>query len=423
MIKKYLAAALALTMCVCCLASCAKSDSSSSKKDSSSSKSSSSSAADSSSSEVLTPGADLVDDSGTEKTPEPALVIDGKDVDTKDLVMCSIDGYDIDFEMFRYYYYYTLNKYQSAYGATLDSIKNTEGGFDLFIEDVVTSLKQEIVAKKLAEENDITLDDEDMKTVEDQMTQAKANYDSDEAFAEDLKSNYLTEDLFKKLLESAALYQKVYDTLFINEGKYATSKEDFKAIVSDPEQYCREIHIMIPYYAQVELDDSTAESYDSMSLSEKVYAKQMAYYQLDEDAMAEAKEKAKTLAEDLLAQAQETDDFSKLVEKEGYDVGLEDATNGYYISKNSSGYPDALVEAAFALGENEISSELVADETYGYFIIQRLPVDMDYVESNIESMVNAYDAPTVEKIYKEYIDGMKVTYFDQWDKLTADSIS
>ena len=180
---------------------------------------------------------------------------------------------------------------------------------------------------------------------------------------------------------------------------------------------------MIPYYAQVELDDSTAESYDSMSLSEKVYAKQMAYYQLDEDAMAEAKEKAKTLAEDLLAQAQETDDFSKLVEKEGYDVGLEDATNGYYISKNSSGYPDALVEAAFALGENEISSELVADETYGYFIIQRLPIDMDYVESNIESMVNAYDAPTVEKVYKEYIDAMKVTYFDQWDKLTADSIS
>ena len=48
---------------------------------------------------------------------------------------------------------------------------------------------------------------------------------------------------------------------------------------------------------------------------------------------------------------------------------------------------------------------------------------MDYVESNIESMVNAYDAPTVEKVYKEYIDGMKVTYFDQWDKLTADSIS
>ena len=140
-------------------------------------------------------------------------------------------------------------------------------------------------------------------------------------------------------------------------------------------------------------------------------------------AQAEAKEKAKTLAEDLLAQAQETDDFSKLVEKEGYDVGLEDATNGYYISKNSSGYPDALLEAAFALGENEISSELVADETYGYFIIQRLPIDMDYVESNIESMVNAYDAPTVEKVYKEYIDGMKVTYFDQWDKLTADSIS
>ncbi len=40
---------------------------------------------------------------------------------------------------------------------------------------------------------------------------------------------------------------------------------------------------MIPFYAQVDLDDSTADSYDSMSLSDKASAKQSAYAKLDDD--------------------------------------------------------------------------------------------------------------------------------------------
>ena len=423
MIKKYLAAALALTMCVCAFTACAKdSDSSSSSKSSSSSSKADSSSA---SSEVMTPGSDLIDNGETAEAtvPDPALVIDGEEQDISNLVVCTIDGYDVDFDMFRYYYYYTLNRYQSSYGATIDTIKETEGGFELFLEDVVTSLKQEMVAKELAEENDIALDDADLKSVQEQIDSAKANYDTDEAFQDELKKSYLTPELFETMLKNAALYQKVHDTLFINEGKYATTKEDFKTIVQDPEQFCREIHIMIPYYSQAELDDSTAESYDTMSLSEKVYAKQMAFYQLDEDAQQKAKDKAKELAESLLKEAQETDDFSKLVEKEGYDVGLEDATNGYYISKGSTGYPESLVEAAFALAEDEVSSELTVDETYGYFIIKRLPIDMEYVENNIESMIESYDYPVIEKVYSEYLEKMKVTYFDKWDKITADSVS
>ena len=48
---------------------------------------------------------------------------------------------------------------------------------------------------------------------------------------------------------------------------------------------------MIPFYAQVDLDDSTADSYDSMSLSDKASAKQSAYAKLDDDGVKKAKEK------------------------------------------------------------------------------------------------------------------------------------
>ena len=132
MIKKLAAVTAALTIAICSFTSCSKNNDSSSTV---------SSTVDSSVSSV---------DSTTEKqTPEP--------IDTKDFIVCTIDGKDIDFDTFRYYYYYTISKYTSTYGATLDTIKSTDGGFKLLMEDVITALKQELVAPELAEENGIEL--------------------------------------------------------------------------------------------------------------------------------------------------------------------------------------------------------------------------------------------------------------------------
>lgn len=225
------------------------------------------------------------------------------------------------------------------------------------------------------------------------------------------------------MLETAAIYTKVNDTLFKNNGKYATKKEDFKKIVKDTNEYCREIHVMIPFYAQVDLDDSTADSYDSMSLSDKASAKQSAYAKLDDDGVKKAKEKAKKLAEEVLKKAQDGEDFDKLIEKYGWDLGLEDPSTGYYFNKDTTGYPEELVKDAFKLKENGISTELTENDTYGYFIIKRLPVDMDYVEQNIDDMIYSYDTPAISKLYNERMDKMEVKYCDQWDKITADSIT
>ena len=116
MIKKLAAVTAALTIAICSFTSCSKNNDSSSTV---------SSTVDSSVSSV---------DSTTEKqTPEPSLTIDGKSIDTKDFIVCTIDGKDIDFDTFRYYYYYTISKYTSTYGATLDTIKSTDGGFELLI--------------------------------------------------------------------------------------------------------------------------------------------------------------------------------------------------------------------------------------------------------------------------------------------------
>ena len=52
---------------------------------------------------------------------------------------------------------------------------------------------------------------------------------------------------------------------------------------------------MIPFYAQVDLDDSTADSYDSMSLSDKASAKQSAYAKLDDDGERKLRKRLRSL--------------------------------------------------------------------------------------------------------------------------------
>ena len=133
--------------------------------------------------------------------------------------------------------------------------------------------------------------------------------------------------------------------------------------------------------------------------------------------------KAKKLAEEVLKKAQDGEDFDKLIEKYGWDLGLEDPSTGYYFNKDTTGYPEELVKDAFKLKENDISTELTENDTYGYFIIKRLPVDMDYVEQNIDDMIYSYDTPAISKLYNERMDKMEVKYCDQWDKITADSIT
>ena len=279
MIKKLSAFLIAITITIGCFASCSTKDEDSSSKASGESSSAASSSADS---------------TAETKISEASLTIDGKKVDTKDLIICTVDGHDIDFDTFRYYYFYTLANYTNNYGVNLDTIKQIDDGFNIFMKDVVNNIKQEYVAQQLAKENGIKLTDDDKKTIDSNIKSTQSNYESEEEYLNALKSSYLTEDLLRKMYEFSTIYQKVDKQLFSAGGKYATSEKDFKKIVQNTDEYSRVIHILIPYECQVEITDSAAkESYDKAALSAKLSAKQSAFKALSEDEQAKAKEKAK----------------------------------------------------------------------------------------------------------------------------------
>ncbi|MBO6141156.1 MAG: peptidylprolyl isomerase [Ruminococcus sp.] len=419
MLKKISAITLSFIIAAMCFAGCGDSSSS----ESSATSAADSSVADSSSSADSSANGDAssaADDSSTQEEviPEASLTIDGEKVDTKDLVMLTVDGRDIDFDTFRYYYAYVLN----VYGVSPDAV--TEDIFKDILANTVNQIKQEYVTLKIADEEKITLDDEDKKTIENDIATIKGQYESEEAFIEGMKKYYLTIDVLNKMEEMSALYKKVYSTVLTNGGKYATKAEDFKKVVQDKDQYARAIHILIPYCSQAPLDDETAKTFDSMELAQKMNIKQQAYAQLTDEKKQECKDAAKKIAEDVLKKALDGEDFKELIKEYGWDAGMEneDYKDGYYIRPQSQ-FVQEFKDAAFSLKENEITKELVENESYGYFIIKRLPVDLDYVDSHINMLTEEYDKDKIQDLYKKLMDEMEVTYSDTYNKLTYNSIT
>lgn len=123
----------------------------------------------------------------------------------------------------------------------------------------------------------------------------------------------------------------------------------------------------------------------------------------------------------MLDKAKSGEDFDKLIKEYGWDPGMETYEQGYYMNRNSN-FVDEFKNAGFKLKENEVS-DLVESTEYGWFIIKRLPVDMDYVEKNIDSLIVEYDSPAVSKLYSEIMEKMEVSYNDIYEKLTPQSIT
>ena len=420
MLKKITAMLLALTLCAGVMAGCAE------KKDEKSDGDSVVTDAEDNASEAdatATAGEDSAAE--VKPIPEPSLTIDGNKIDTENYVMLSIDGFDISFDEFRFYYFYTLSSYEQSYGMTADAIKADPQAFENLKKDIVDTIKGELVTDKLARDNKIELDDDDNEIIQNNMLNAMANYKSEQEFKDELKRAYLTEDLYRNMFTRAQRYNKVMDTLFANDGIYATKHEDFLKMVEDPEQFAHEVHIMVPYYSQIELDDSEAEGYDDKTLSQKISIKSTKYSAMTEAEQTEAKNKAKAAAEEALQKAKDGEDFYALVEEYGWDIGLEsDPKKGYYMKKdNIGGYPQELLDAAFSIKEDQVADELVENTTYGYFIVKRLPVDMDFINENIDNMISSNDQPAIQEKMQEIQDGMEITYGADWDKLTIDSIT
>ena len=362
-------------------------------------------------------------------TPEQAadiqvdvsLTIDGEKIDTTDLVMCTINGQEVPFEEFRYYWMTCCDSYSKA-------------GLDLTDADTLQAIKNAVEQQLLDTygvismglEYGVTYGDEQKEAAETAYNDMVSSFESVDSYKEALVAEHMTDKMVRDYYYNSMCYSLAGNTMLSETSPFAKTKEDFLKAVDDGE-FCRTLNLLVPYSCGAELSDEDKEAWDELTVSEKSSKYDAAYNKLSDDEKKAAQEKAKKLADEVLEKVKAGEDFYKLIAEYNLDPGMaltdsDDITSitGYYITKDYS-FVQEYIDGAFALKEGE-TSDLV-ETSYGYHIIKRLPLDMDYINANVDSMTSEYSQTYIYKACNDYLANVKIEYNEYYDKLKADSIA
>ena len=115
------------------------------------------------------------------------------------------------------------------------------------------------------------------------------------------------------------------------------------------------------------------------------------------------------------------EDFESLIEEYNEDPGQANDMHGYMFTANDS-YVQEFKDASFALEEGGISEPV--ETSYGYHIIKRLPIDLDYVRENAMNLAPEDVLTQAQEALQADLDSriaeMTITQGDCYDKLTID---
>lgn len=406
MIKKIIACLLSMTCALTVLSSCGGGDSSSSAP--TTSNSSQQNSGDNSDAQLV----------GNAKV-ETSLTIDGEKIDTTDLNMLTINGVDISFDEFRYYWLGVKSNFEAA---------GMEYTADDLREMCEYYLKESYGIIALGKENDVQYTETEQEQFINNYQSVLMQFQNSDEYQKFLEERFLTDSYVQTSLYNEVYSNKIYTELFTKDGKYYVSEDDFRKI-AETDEYARVIHILVPYCAKTTLTAEDLEAWDELTTTQKMNKLEAAYEKLTDEEKEAVKAESKKLAEEVLEKAKNGEDFYQLIADYNLDPGMaltdeKDITSivGYYFTKDYS-FVQEFLDGSFALKVDEIS-DIVESKSYGYHIIKRLPIDEKYFEEKFADLHKEYNNAIFNKTYNDYLaNNIKIEYGEYYDKLTLDSIS
>lgn len=306
---------------------------------------------------------------------EGCLMIDGKNVEFPWVLR--IDGQDIDAALYRYQFLQMRD--ETAEDETWDM--TVEENSVLHKQQVAEFLALIIATEDLAGEYGITRNEESAAYAQSQLDATKAQYGDEDEFAAALAEQYMTEALYRELLEEDYLQTQLYEAMFGEGGAYYLSDADLVRAVD--EEYVR------VRYLALKFDDSTK--------SEK---------------LAQAAELQQRIAGG--------ESFVDLVNTYGEERGMNGNPDGLYLCADMT--TDPTFEAAcFALDVDEISDTVVSDGTI--YIIKRLPIEAEYVADNAESLRNNHYSLIFGEMILRRAQAFSIETCENYGQITLTSMS
>ena len=278
---------------------------------------------------------------------------------TDSRVVLTLDGEKVYYDYFRYI---VLNSRADLDLGDEDYWKNNPDAEATLRENATEVLRRNRAIEELCKEYGIKLSSDEKKQIKEFIKSAKASYETgDMSFEEAIAKSYMTEYSLTYVQQITTLWSKLYT--YVTSEANGIIKAGDDAVKADIPVNFRRIR-----YVMISCDD------------------------------AEERGEKRTLAETVWKKALSGEDFVSLVKEYGEDQTMASSPDdGYYYTVG--GIVEKIQEEAEKLDENGGISGVI-DMQNAFFVIQRLPIDNDYVEKNFETFRTDYAA----RLFNEMLD-------------------
>ena len=311
-----------------------------------------------------------------------------------DAIVASLDGNGASADLITYWIGYNtsyLNSYMQYYGGALDWDYTMSDGTampDYIKQDVLATVKQELLIENLANKYGVTLTDEQRAAIESDEQSFIEQYGSEEAFDEELAKLGLRRETYERITATNYLYQNLYK-LYLTEGSALYVSDEDLAAYAAAQNYITADHILL-----TTVDTATGEALSDEAIAEKkALAEELA-------------EKLKNYTGDDLASY-----FAELADEYSEDPGRASYPTGYTFTTGSM--VKEFEDAAYALDEGAVSD--IVESSFGYHILLRLPLDK---AAAAESVREAYFTNFID----EQLDKVTLATSEQFDALDAQAL-
>lgn len=278
---------------------------------------------------------------------------------TDSRVVLTLDGEKVYYDYFRYI---VLNSRADLDLGDENYWKDNPDALNTLRDNVTEVLCRNRAIEELCEEYSVKLTSDEKKQIKDFIKNAKASYETgDMTFEEAIARSYMTEYTLDYVQRITTLWQKLYDHVTSEANGIIKAGDD--AVKADIPVNFRRIR-----YVMISCDDSDDRE-EKLKLAETVWKKALS-----------------------------GEDFVSLINEYGEDQTMATAPeDGYYYTLG--GIVEKVQNEVEKLDENGGISGIV-DMQNSIFVIQRLPLDDEYIDKNFETFRTNY----VARLFNEMLD-------------------
>ncbi len=283
---------------------------------------------------------------------------------------------------------------------------------------VLSALTVNAAALKTAAEFDITTESDGVKDyigiqlnkLASDLTEILVNESEDEDFNASqsminekyvsyLKDNYLS-DRYNRYVMSVDGCIEVLRMKLINDGTLPSDDESVKEYIN--QNFVRALHISIPITKDTDAAAARADAelvawiLSANLLTSEARSELQTKLNLSDSEISSGSTPTAKLYNRLIS-AVGDDEKMRVLVGSTYNKDMGISQHGYYFSRGE--YSEAYENAAYALNEGEFSG-VVAD-TNGFYVLQRLPLDQDFIAEQLDALKQQYQAAYINGLIEE----------------------